>query len=350
MGANLVTHRDVDGLPGAAVDDSITDDRADCQSAAERAVQGLGMRGRPQGDSPRGAASAVSRYDFKKSARVGQDVLAALNEIHTAFAGELACSLSTLARTAVDVKPLGPEQLTTRDFLGRLDMPTCLSVLRVEPLPGAWLFDIQPAVLYPLLDCLLGGSCQAGPVTTRRSLTDVELRLVRRISDLLCHELRAAWRSVADLRIETQRIENNPRAAKVAAADEPAVMLRFGIGVGPRRGLMRLCCPVGSLEAIRGTLAVRRGDAVVAPAVPENVEQIEREVRSSQTQVTVWLAESQITAQELLGLRVGDIITTQKSVQEPVVVAVGDVAKFQAQPGTVRGRKAVVITAPLTQP
>ena len=44
-----------------------------------------------------------------------------------------------------------------------------------------------------------------------------------------------------------------------------------------------------------------------------------------------------------LGLRVGDIITTEKDVRSPLVVHIEGVSKFKARAGAFKGRKAICI-------
>jgi flagellar motor switch protein FliM len=144
------------------------------------------------------------------------------------------------------------------------------------------------------------------------------------------------------------RIESHPRAVQAVPSDDTAIVVRFGVSLGQRRGMMRLCLPARTLEPIRDRLSGDQPEwCACRPASPENVERIGREVCGSQTEVNVWLAESTISAQDLIGLRVGDIITTSTDIHSPVVVAVAGVAKFHARPGAVRGRKAIVITEPL---
>ncbi len=59
------------------------------------------------------------------------------------------------------------------------------------------------------------------------------------------------------------------------------------------------------------------------------------------------LADTRITTGELIGLRVGDIITTDKDIHDPLVVSVEGVPKFRAHAGAFKGRKAVRIEHPI---
>jgi flagellar motor switch protein FliM len=196
---------------------------------------------------------------------------------------------------------------------------------------------------------MLGGSHQSGS-TTRRAPTDIELRLASRIFDLLCDQLRAAWRGIADLPLKLMRVECNPRAVKPAGADagdDLVVIVRFDVVLGQRRGMMRLCVPGKMIEAVCDRLACDQQASDSRSASPENVERIGRQIGPAETEVEVWLAETQISTNDLISLRVGDIITTPQDVSSPAVVAVSGVPKFHARPGAVKGRKAIVITEPL---
>ena len=61
--------------------------------------------------------------------------------------------------------------------------------------------------------------------------------------------------------------------------------------------------------------------------------------------MVVTLAETKITTGELIGLRVGDVIATEKDIRVPLDVAVEGVNKFLASPGALKGNKAIRIEA-----
>ena len=64
------------------------------------------------------------------------------------------------------------------------------------------------------------------------------------------------------------------------------------------------------------------------------------------------LADTHITTGDLIGLRVGDVITTEKDIHSPIAVSVEGVVKYHAKPGAFKGRKAIEIAdtvAPLPQ-
>jgi flagellar motor switch protein FliM len=51
-----------------------------------------------------------------------------------------------------------------------------------------------------------------------------------------------------------------------------------------------------------------------------------------------------------MSLRVGDIITTQKDIHQPVIVSVEGVPKFRAKLGAFKGHKAIRIESSIENP
>ena len=66
-------------------------------------------------------------------------------------------------------------------------------------------------------------------------------------------------------------------------------------------------------------------------------------MQNALVELRVRLAQARITTGELIGLRVGDIITTEKDVRDSLLVTVEGVPKFRASPGAYKARKAIRI-------
>ena len=62
------------------------------------------------------------------------------------------------------------------------------------------------------------------------------------------------------------------------------------------------------------------------------------------------LAQTWIGTNQLIGLRVGDVITTQKDVQSSLVVSVEGLPKFHARAGAFKGHKAICIQDVIENP
>ena len=116
--------------------------------------------------------------------------------------------------------------------------------------------------------------------------------------------------------------------------------------------MINLCIPFNSIERVSAKLAANTWASYNrSGATPESRSQIGRRIDRSLVDVVVTLAESKLTTGDLIGLRVGDIITTDKDVRTPIDVAVQGVNKFLASAGALKGNKAIRIeTAPSAAP
>src|SRR6187401_2150082 len=154
------------------------------EARASAALSGGGAGVRATGARVR---DKISIYDFKRPERVGKEQMRALQSLHEGFGRNFGAALSALLRSIVEVKLTSVDQLTYSEFVFSLENPTCFNLLRAAPLEGNLILDINPSILYPIMDRLLGGGKDAGPVS-RRPLTEIELRLVGRITSLFLHE------------------------------------------------------------------------------------------------------------------------------------------------------------------
>lgn len=292
----------------------------------------------------------ISPYDFKRPERVGKEQIRALQTLHEGFGRNFAAGLSAMLRSMVEVKLAGVDQLTFSEFIFSLENPTCFNLLTAEPLEGNLILEINPSILYPIIDRLLGGGREGGPLA-RRPLTEIELRLVSRINDLFLGELREAWLNVMELKLAVERVESNPQLVQIVPPNEVVVLISFDVALGEIRGMVNLCIPYNSIERISGKLSANSWVAYGRrEASPESIEKISRTLNSAIVELKVRLAQTRITAGELVGLRVGDVITTQKDTHSPLLVTVEDVPKFRASAGAFKSQKAIRIEEVITDP
>jgi len=291
----------------------------------------------------------VSPYDFKRPERVGKEQMRALQTMHEGFGRNFGAALSALLRTIVEVKLTSVDQLTYSEFVFSLENPTCFNLINAPPLEGQLILDINLSLLYPIIDRLLGGSSEHSP-PIRRPLTEIELRLVGRITDLFLAELKHAWENVLELNPSVDRVESNPQLVQIVPPNEVVVLISFEITLGDVRGMANLCITFNSIERISQQLTSNSWVAYgKRPPTPESIRQISNQLTGSVVEVVVDLAETHIATSDLIGLQVGDVITTEKDVHLPLVVSIEGRPKFHAEAGVFKGRKAVQVKESISE-
>ena len=191
----------------------------------------------------------------------------------------------------------------------------------------------------------------AGPIS-RRPLTEIELRLVTRITGLFLQELKHAWEGVLTLKLSVDRVESNPQLVQIVPPNEVVVLVSFELTLGELRGMINLCIPFNAIERVSSKLAANSWVTYgKTSATTETRLAIGERLDEAQVEVVVTLADSKISTGDLIGLRVGDIITTEKDIHRPLEIAVQGATKFHASAGAFKGQKAVRVEGPAeTQP
>jgi len=316
---------------------------------------GLGIVDR--GNAIKGSAPAwmpkekVTSYDFKSPDRVGKEQMKTLQTMHEGFGRKFAASLSAMLRAVVDVKLTTVDQLAYSEFIFGLDNPTCFNLLRAEPLEGNLIIDINPSILYPMIDRLLGGGKEPA-MTARRPLTEIEQRLVLRVTRMFLQELKHAWENVIDLEFEVIQTESNPQLIQVVPPNEVVIVLCFEVALIEVRGAITLCIPYNSFERISSKLTSTNwtGYSSKKQATPQTIKSISKTIRNVKAEVKVKLAEATMKVHEFINLRVGDVICTQKNASSPLLVSVEGIPKYWAAPGKHKGYIAIEIEDNIEDP
>ncbi len=328
--ADVLEQSEVDALL-AAVDSG--------QVTAEPARQVFGVG--------KGASSEhveVQTYDFKRPERVSKDQMRALEALHEGFGRNFGAALSGYLRTIIEVSVAHIEQLTYSEFTHSLPNPTCFNLLKAEQLDGQLCLEISPLIIYPIIDRLLGGS-SSDLFIPQRPLTQIEQRLVQRITDRATQHLSEAWTNLTPLTFSVSDFESNPQLVQIVPPNETVVVVGFELKMGNRAGTMSLCIPYNVIEPIMGKLAAQNWFSYQKKDEgSEHQKKLTTNVANATIEVRTLLAQTTITMRELLSLQVGDLITTDKQATKDVTLLVEGRSKFQAKIGQVRGNKAVRIT------
>ena len=350
MGGDVLSQSEVESLLSAISSGEDVSDIGAGADSAQSPSRPSGALGDGKSPGPGRPREKTTPYDFKRPERVGKEQMRALQTLHEGFGRNFAAGLSAMLRSMVEVKLTSVDQLTYSEFVFSLENPTCFNLLRAEPLEGNLILDINPSILYPIIDRLLGGGREAGALA-RRPLTEIELRIVSRITNLFLTELRDAWENVLVLDLEVVRVESNPQLVQIVPPNEVVVLISFELTVGEVRGMMNLCIPYNSIERISSKLSANSWIAYGhQQSTPESIAKIAKTLNSSLVELNVQLARTRITTGELIGLRVGDLITTQHDIHAPLLAMVEGVPKFHVRPGACKGQKAICVEETLDEP
>jgi flagellar motor switch protein FliM len=287
--------------------------------------------------------SEVHLYDFKRPERVSKDQVVALEALHEVFARNLSASLSGYLRTVVEVRLISVEQFTYSEFTMSLPSPTSINLLSCAPLQGNMILEMNPSIIFPVIDRLLGGGTTDAYLLDR-PFTQIELGLVNSILARITGQLTLTWDNIRAVRFEIQESESNPFLMQIVAPNEPIVLLSFEVLMGEYSGMINLCIPFKVVEPILGEFV--RSNWFASPSGSSRTARnhILQNIGQAEVDLTALLAEMPLRLADLLTLRAGDILDTRKPLSSELSLLVGSEHRFDGRPGLSRGKLAFRIT------
>lgn len=285
----------------------------------------------------------INVYDFKRPERVSKSQVIALEALHEVFARNVSASLSGYLRTIMEVRLISVEQFTYSEFTMSLPIPTSFNLLSCAPLEGNVILEVNPSILYPIIDRLLGGG-KSDALYLERPFTNIELALVNTILSRVIKQLSETWESVKEIEFELYETESNPFLLQIVAPNEPIVLLSFEALMGDYSGMINICIPFKVIEPIMPEFSQsnwfqssrNRGET-------GGGEQILSNISNAPLEVSATLAETPLSLDDILSLQPGDVIDTGVSAGNPVTFCVQGKKKYRAAPGTKGDRKCVRI-------
>jgi len=284
----------------------------------------------------------VEKYDFSIPSRVSRDHLRSLQALHDGYAQTLSSAFSMTLRAIVEVNCIHIEQLSYGEYLSSLLDPSCIGVFSMSPLKGVSTIEINPLLVFPIIDRLLGGAGAA--LFYNRAFTTIEGMIIRQVMESALEILEVAWQRNMTLRIKLERMESDPQFIHAAALNDPVILILFDFMMGDIHSMMSLCFPFLTIQQALADLRNEEFRAVLDDdTIESSKEMIYSHMLDLDLTVSVRHEDSRVTLGDLLELQVGDIIRLPETSEDRTTIYIEGQKKFSGKPGMVNGRRAVRI-------
>ncbi len=289
----------------------------------------------------------VKTYDFKRALRFSKDQIRSLTRIHENFARLLTTYFSAQLRTYVQIDVASADQIPFEEFIRSIPNMTLINIFEVAPLEGNILMEVNPNIAYTMLDRLMGGVGESPNKVNE--LTEIETKILMSLFERSFDNLREAWSGLVDIDPYLAEMEVNPQFLQMISPNETVVVISFNIIIGESSGMINICIPHIVLEPVVPNLSVQYWmQTDKKEPTPEQSRVLQKRIRKAELPIIAELGQGKMTIEELLYLEVGDVISLDRKIDDPLVVKVGDLPKFTAQPGHLKSWMAVQIIDKLT--
>lgn len=265
-------------------------------------------------------------YDFSRPDRIAKDQLRAIHLLHDNFTRNLASSLSAYLRAYVMVNLVSVEQLSFMEFSQCLPSPTCLVCLSLEPYDGNAVLELNPQLVFPILETLLGGTGKpAGKVT--REITEIEQSILDGLFRIILHDLQEAWHAVTEIDFKVESHETEPQLLQILSPNEPVVAIGVEVRIGEVSGMMNLGIPSLIIKMLRQRFdqqwTLRKAESTVAEH-----NRIFNLIKPSLLHLDARLSGPTMSVEDVLRLQAGDVIRFDYAVDRPLDLHINGTLKY----------------------
>ena len=283
-------------------------------------------------------------YNFRRPDKFSKDHLRGLQDIHKEFSRQLALVLTAYLRMHLEVDVVSVDQLTYDEFMRSVPNPISIAIFELNPLPGQILLGISFEVLSSIVDRMLGG---VGNIETKaRELTDVEESLIKKMIERTVQTLAEAWSHVIPVDGNLIGLDNNYSGIQVATPGEIVALITLEVHIaGKYYGLLSLCFPYPVLENVLSQLTTQhifQTKGLIATS--EERQKMIKKLDTSLVDINVLFGQTEITLQDFLDLKEGDVLKLDNAATEDLIVKVNGERKFYARPGRIKDKVCVKIT------
>ncbi len=274
-------------------------------------------------------AKRAQPYDFRRPDRIAKDQLRAIHLLHENFARSLASSLSAYLRAYAVVNLVSVEQLSFMEFTQCLPSPSCMVSLGMKPYDGSAVLELNPTLVFPVLEMLLGG---AGKVSTKitREITEIEQSILEGLFRIVLQDLRNAWHGVSAMQFSIESHETEPQLLQILAPNEAVVAISVEVRIGDNSGMMNIGIPSIIVKMLRQKFdqqwSVRRSHAS-----EEERSRILHLIREAPLMMDTRLQGQSMKVSDLLRLEEGQVLTFDFPLARPLDGMVNGKLKYRGQ-------------------
>jgi flagellar motor switch protein FliM len=296
------------------------------------------LREADQDDDP---AKKAIPYDFRRPDRIAKDQLRSIHLLHENFARTLGSSLSAYLRAYVIVNLVSVEQLSYMEFSRCLPSPTCMVALRMRPFDGNAVLELNPALVFPVLEMLLGGSGKQ-TVKITREITEIEQSVLQGLLRIILHDLKEVWAAVSTIDFSIEKYETEPQLLQILAPNEAVVAISVEVRIGETSGMMNLGLPSIIIKMLRQKFdqqwSVRKSESTEA----ERARMLHL-IKPAPLRLDARLLGQNLTLDEVLKLRENDVLVFDYPIDRRLTCLVNGKVKLAGKVVVTDRKKAFLV-------
>jgi flagellar motor switch protein FliM len=281
-------------------------------------------------------------FDFRRPDRIAKSQLRAIHMLHENFVRSLASSLAAYLRSYVTVNLISVEQLSYGEFIEGLPSPSCLVSTSLRPYDGTALMELNPSLVFPLIEIVLGGKSGHTSISPQREITEIEQTLLDTLFRIILNDLKDAWKSVTLIDFKLEKIATEPQMLQILSPTEAVVAVGIEIRVGENSGTLNIAIPSINIKMIGQKFDQQWNLRKSEPTEAEQ-QRVLNLIRDAETTLEAQVQGCRVSVRDLLAIESGDVLRLDHPRDQLVDCSVNEVMKFKGRLVKSNNKKAFVV-------
>jgi flagellar motor switch protein FliM len=288
------------------------------------------------------AAGEACPFDLANMARSKKEDLPTLQFVYERLGKALTSALTLFIEREVEVTAGKVQNTEYRELTKNLPLPTNLNLVTTENLRGFLILIFDVKLIFSVLETIFGGSRLSAPKIEGREFTKIELKVVKKLIDVVLLQLEKAWSPVYEIRCKYSRSEMNPNYLSVVAPEEIVSLCELSVTVDDISTWIKVCVPYSVLEPVKNILvmAPSRGDREIKQRWEK---QLKSRILGVPLELTATIGRKRMSLQEFVSLKEGSLILVDRHVNDRLPLEINDTARLKGKLGLFKGNKAIKI-------
>ncbi|MGQ3685465.1 MAG: flagellar motor switch protein FliM [Candidatus Loosdrechtia sp.] len=307
----------------------------------------------------------IKYYDFKRPNILSREKKNILYKLYDNTAYQISREISNYLRTTIKVDVKSIDELSFEIFKNTCPDIVFINIIGLKPLQGYGCVAIDIGLCLAMVARAFGGTDKTQ--NKIRKLTEMETAIIKKIVNIIVEKFSGSWKAFTEMKsgvseavAETgdkakpgewyagRRISDTIMESKyldIASEAEAMLLVSFIVNLEYSSGEMKLCLPVSSMESILEQLHNRNkpSEQGVRNDSKENEKLLRKVIHDINVVVAGVLDETNITVNDLISLKVGDVLRLDNKITNNIKVSVEGKNKYYGKPGLSGSKKAIQI-------
>lgn len=286
----------------------------------------------------------VVPFDFRLPNRISKVQLRTIQNINENFAEMFSSYLMSKLQSIVTCNVTSVDQIYYSEYVLSVSNPACLYTFDIHHTDIKGIMEFSPEFAFTLVDRLLGGNGKG--TKGSQVITPIEQKVLEVVIIKILDDLGKAWQIIGDYNFKIDKFEPDIDFVQITSQSESVLLITFEVHIGEETYMMNLCFATYAFDTILSKLNNQNLSSIrpfkYQGTTAQNI--LTNHLKKTELNLSVEFGNSSISFSQLLKLKKGDVIKTNKRIGDEIKVSVENKHMFNGVSGVVNNHRAVKIT------